>query len=72
MSPTILPNMVFWRSSHSVFSSVMKNWLPLLFGWFWLAQATRPLRGAGGGRKVRTIHPSFPPNYRHSAQPACL
>mmetsp|Transcript_8020 Transcript_8020/g.20678 ORF Transcript_8020/g.20678 Transcript_8020/m.20678 type:complete len:219 (+) Transcript_8020:341-997(+) len=37
------PNMVCFLSSSSHLSSVIKNWLPLLFGLFALAMATIPL-----------------------------
>lgn len=45
-----LPKMVFFLSSHSQRSSVMKNWLPLVWGSFWLAHASRPLQPRPGPR----------------------
>mmetsp|Transcript_2623 Transcript_2623/g.6042 ORF Transcript_2623/g.6042 Transcript_2623/m.6042 type:complete len:283 (+) Transcript_2623:3-851(+) len=43
VSPTTLPKMVFLRSNQSHLSSVMKNWLRLVWGSFWFAHATMPL-----------------------------
>ena len=43
-SPVIFPKMVFFRSRWSQRSSVMKNWLLLVWGAFLLAHATSPLQ----------------------------
>ena len=47
-----LPKMVFFLSSQSVLSNVMKNWAPLVWGSFWFAHATRPLRAQAATRRA--------------------
>ena len=47
-SPVMVPKMVFLRLSCSQRSNVIKNWLPLLWGRFSFAQATKPLQACPG------------------------
>ena len=44
VSPVTLPKIVFFLFKPSVWSRVMKNWLPFVCGALALAHATRPLR----------------------------